>query len=295
MLLVFSANGLGIVTVPLVRIFLLVFKHDFKLLFWLLTSMFVCLPPWLKEKHSFIGTQAFLDISHAWITHYFDACWVIALKQLSLPSLMSCLTWPAVSLPWIVLNLCFVSCLSLAMATAYIVKSAESSGCPVSLFTPGPSLPQGKSTVSLYCHGSPQRKEPRVQLGSCPCSPWLSGTGAVLHHGCFTEHLFLQLCFTLEHNVPKLVLLIFSTLPLLWFLLLELVFLALHFSRPSFLICNQLLSKLCIVSSCITLPRPNFSSLCALPILLSKFWSLNNWRSLTLLLVTVLFLFSVSQ
>lgn len=155
------------------------------------------------------------------------------------------------------------------MATAYIVKSAESSGCPVSLFS-GPLYPKER-VLCLSTAMAHHSVEPRVQLGSCPCSPWLSGTGAVLQHGCFTEHLFLQLCFTLEHNVPKLVLLIFSTLPLLWFLLLELVFLALHFSRPSFLICNQLLSKLCIVSSCTTLPRPNFSSLCALPILLSKF------------------------
>lgn len=43
--------------------------------------MFVCLFLWLKEKHSFIGTQAFLDINSVlWIIHNFDACWVIALK-----------------------------------------------------------------------------------------------------------------------------------------------------------------------------------------------------------------------
>lgn len=156
--------------------------------------------------------------------------------------------------------------------------SAESFGCPVSVFRL--SVPQGKSIVSLYCHGSPQCEERGASAWKLPHSPWLSSTGAVLQHGCFTEHLLLQLCFTLELNMPKSVLLIFSTLPLLWFLLPELVFLAPHFSRPSFLICNQLLSKLCIVSSCIPLPRPNFSSLSALPTLLSKFWSLNNFGDL---------------
>lgn len=129
--------------------------------------------------------------------------------------------------------------------------NAESLGCPVSLFY---SLftPRKKYCLSTaIAHHNVKSQEFSLKVALLSLAEW---------HWCsFNEHLFLQLCFTLELNVPKSVLLIFSTLPL-WFLLLELVFLALHFSRPSFLICNQLLSKLCIVSSCITLLRPNFSS-----------------------------------
>lgn len=156
-----------------------------------------------------------MDINNMlWITHSFDACWVIALSSSAQPNELSHLASCTPAL------LFFICALHLACHLPWLQPTLFKCwkfwlSC-LSIFWP--SLPQGNSTVSLYCHGSPQCEDPGLLSLALP------GWMALVQFCSMVASLSTYFCSSalpLELNVPKSVLLIFSTLPLLWFLLLE--------------------------------------------------------------------------